>query len=56
MFSAVRDALRPGGYFAVALPAEWAVRLGDRYLEREATFPVRVHRSLTRHFTVYRRA
>ncbi|MCI0497906.1 MAG: methyltransferase domain-containing protein [Thermoplasmata archaeon] len=55
MFESVADALRTGGHLALALPAEWALHLGDEYMARTATFPVRVHRSLTRRFAVYRR-
>jgi len=55
LFSSSADALAPGGHLAVALPAEWAVHLGEEHLERISAHPMKVHRSLTRWFTVFRR-
>jgi len=55
LFSSCADALAFGGHLAVALPAEWAVRLGGEHLEMVRTHPMRVHRSLTRWFTVFRK-
>jgi len=55
LFSSSADALAPGGHLAVALPAEWAVHLGEEHLERVSTHPMKVHRSLTRWFTVFKK-
>lgn len=55
LFSSATEALRLGGHLAVSLPSEWAVRLGEEHLELRSTHPMKVHRSLTRWFTVYRK-
>lgn len=53
-FSAFAEALPSGGYAAVVLPNEDAVQLGQQHLELIERHSVRVHRSLTRHFCVFR--
>ncbi len=55
MFTASAESLRTGGHLAVALPAEWAIRLGGEHLEMIGSHPMKVHRSLTRWFTVFRK-
>lgn len=52
--SAFRDVLRTGGHAAVVLPGEDAIRLAEGSLELIEHHSVRVHRSLTRHFCVFR--
>lgn len=54
-FHAFTDVLRDGGYAAVALPDVQSVRLGERYLVLKESYSMKVHRSLTRHFCVYRK-
>ena len=46
--------LRPGGYAAVVLPSDAAVRIGEEFLELVEMHPLRVHRSLTRRFCAFR--
>lgn len=54
-FRAFAQLLKPGGRAVVGLPNEKALRYGEEAsLALEADFPYRVHRSLTRHFAVYR--
>ncbi len=48
--------LRPGGHVAIVLPDEDAIRLGGERFELIERHSVRVHRSLTRHFCVFRKS
>ncbi|OGS48139.1 MAG: hypothetical protein A3K68_02955 [Euryarchaeota archaeon RBG_16_68_13] len=54
-FAAFADVLRPGGHAAVILPDARAEEIGGRHLELLERHPMRVHRSLTRTFCVFRR-
>lgn len=55
-FEAIAGSIRPGGYAVVGVPAEAAARRAAEFLPPVDHFSVRVHRSLTRHFVVLRRA
>ncbi len=52
-FAACRQILAPGGKLAIVLPAEKYTLLAEGFM-LEAMYPVRVHRSLTRYFCVFR--
>lgn len=54
-FSTFAEVLRPGGYVSIVLPGSWAVEMGSGYLDLVKCWPVRVHRSLTRHISLYRK-
>lgn len=54
-FGACRQMLAPGGKLAIVLPAEKYTLLAEGFM-LEAMYPVRVHRSLTRYFCVFRAA
>jgi tRNA (guanine10-N2)-dimethyltransferase len=49
-----RAFVRPGDRIVVGVPSQEDVPIVGRELEHVATYPVRVHRSLTRHFVVFR--
>ena len=53
-FETFVQVLRPGGYAAMVLPSDEAVRLGEDFLELVEAHPLRVHRSLTRRFCAFR--
>lgn len=55
-FGAFASALKSGGHAAVVLPDEDAIRIGERELELTERHSLRVHRSLTRHFCVFRKS
>ncbi len=55
-FTAFLDALPSGGHAAVVLPNEDAIEIGQGHLEVIERHSVRVHRSLTRHFCVFRKS
>ncbi|MFA5895858.1 MAG: TRM11 family methyltransferase [Thermoplasmata archaeon] len=55
-FAAFADALPSGGHAAVVLPNEDAIQLAQHDLELVERHSVRVHRSLTRHFCVFRKS
>lgn len=54
-FGAVASAVRPGGHVVLGLPNASSVEAAGRNLRRVERFEVRAHKSLTRHFAVYRR-
>jgi len=54
-FGACRDMLGPGGRMAIVLPARKYASMAEGFAP-EGMYPVRVHRSLTRHFCVFRAA
>jgi tRNA (guanine10-N2)-dimethyltransferase len=54
-FIACRDMLSDGGRLAIVLPAEKHTQLAEGFA-MEGMYPVRVHRSLTRFFCVFRAA
>lgn len=47
--------LRPGGYAAVVLPSERAIRIGEEFLGLEEAHAIRVHKALTRTFCAFLR-
>ncbi|MFO7618560.1 MAG: RsmD family RNA methyltransferase [Thermoplasmata archaeon] len=53
-FAACHAMLKDGGALAIALPAEKHISLADGF-DLEGIYPVRVHRSLTRYFCVFRK-
>jgi tRNA (guanine10-N2)-dimethyltransferase len=53
-FATCHAMLKDGGRLAMALPDEKHTKLAEGF-ELEGMYPVRVHRSLTRHFCVFRR-
>ena len=52
-FEAFGRLLKPGAFLAVSLPAERHATMAGPDLKLEESYPVRVHGSLTRHFTVF---
>ena len=52
-FAAFRKILPPGGYTAIILPSEEAIRIGEEYFDLEERHSLRVHRSLTRTFCAF---
>jgi tRNA (guanine10-N2)-dimethyltransferase len=54
-FETFTDILKDGGYAAVALPDAESVSLGGEYLVLKESHAMKVHRSLTRHFCVFRK-
>ena len=52
-FEAFGRMLKPGGRLAICLPEERHATMVGPDLKLEETYPVRVHGSLTRHFTVF---
>jgi tRNA (guanine10-N2)-dimethyltransferase len=54
-FEAFSDILKPGGYASVVLPDLELIELGKEYLILNETHSMRVHKSLTRHFSVFKK-
>jgi len=54
-FEVFRKILKKDRYLVIALPDKKFMDLGKKYLNLLETHPVRVHRSLTRYFCVYRK-
>lgn len=54
-FEVFRKILKKGGCLVIALPDKRFMELGKKYLSLFEAHPVRVHRSLTRYFCVYRK-
>lgn len=54
-FDVFRKILKKEGYLVIALPDKKFMELGKKYLNLLESHPVRVHRSLTRYFCVYRK-
>lgn len=54
-FLAAREALRPGGRVALAVPHARHLERGAQHLTLEDHHVMRVHRSLDRHFAVFRK-
>jgi tRNA (guanine10-N2)-dimethyltransferase len=52
-FSVFRKLLRRGGFAAVVLPSDGAVRIGEESLELVEAHPLRVHATLTRTFCAF---
>jgi len=55
-FEAFGQLLKPGAHLAICLPEERHATMAGPDLKLEETYPVRVHGSLTRHFTVFSRS
>jgi tRNA (guanine10-N2)-dimethyltransferase len=55
-FAAFREILPRGGFAAVALPSEEAVRIGEEFLELEEAHTLQVHRTLARTFAAFVRS
>jgi len=55
-FAVFRRLLRPGGFAAVVLPSEDAIKIGEEFLRLEEAHPLRVHATLTRTFCAFVRA
>ena len=55
-FAAFRDILPRGGFAAVALPSEEAVRIGEEFLDLEEAHTLQVHRTLARTFAAFVRS
>ncbi len=53
-FKSCHEMLKPGGKLAIALPGENHVTLAEGF-QLEGMYPVRVHRSLTRNFCIFRK-
>lgn len=54
-FEAFSRVLRKGGNLAIVLPGTHAIDLGKEYLSLQEFHPMRVHKSLTRYFCVYKK-
>ncbi|UCG69246.1 MAG: methyltransferase domain-containing protein [Thermoplasmata archaeon] len=54
-FGSFNEIIRPGGYVSVLLPDMELIRLGEKYLSLKESYSMKVHRSLTRHFCVYKK-
>lgn len=54
-FVAFLDILKPGGYACVVLPDLELIDMGKGYLSLKEIHSMRVHRSLTRHFCVFKK-
>ncbi len=52
-FDSFSKILEPGGRLAIVLPGSEHIRLGKKYFSLLGEYPVKVHRSLTRHFCVF---
>ena len=52
-FKMFQQLLKKGGKAVVGVPSVDAVEIGKKYLKLKETHPYRVHRSLTRYFTVF---
>ena len=55
-FAVFQKLLPPGGFAAVVLPSEDAIRIGEEFLRLEEAHPLRVHATLTRTFCAFVRA
>jgi len=54
-FETFSELLVKGGYAAVVLPDEESKELGEEHLVLKESYAMKVHRSLTRHFCVFRK-
>ncbi|UCE37012.1 MAG: RsmD family RNA methyltransferase [Thermoplasmata archaeon] len=54
-FETFNKILKPGGYASVVLPHAELIKMGEDFLSLEETHAMRVHRSLTRNFCVYKK-
>jgi tRNA (guanine10-N2)-dimethyltransferase len=54
-FKMFSEVLAPGGYAAVSLPNSQSIQIGQEFLALKESYAMMVHRSLTRHFCVFRK-
>jgi tRNA (guanine10-N2)-dimethyltransferase len=54
-FEAFSDILKPGSYASVVLPDLELIEMGKEYLTLKESHSMKVHRSLTRHFCVFKK-
>jgi len=55
LFRTAQERLKKGGYLSAIFPEQSYIMMGKEHLELIETYKVRVHRSLDRHFTVFRK-
>jgi len=55
LFKTALKRLKKGGYLSAIFPGKNYIIMGKEHLELIETFKVRVHRSLNRHFTVFKK-
>ncbi len=55
LFRAAQRGLKKGGYLSAIFPRQKYISIGKEHLDLIETYKVRVHRSLDRHFTVYKK-
>ena len=53
-FGKIKEWLKKGSFAVIGLPDRKFIEKGSKYLHLEEVHPMRVHRSLTRYFCVYR--
>jgi tRNA (guanine10-N2)-dimethyltransferase len=53
-FKAFAEVLKPDGKLTIVLPSQKLVKIGEEHFTLLGEYPVRVHKSLTRRFCVYR--
>ncbi len=56
LFRTAQKRLKKDGYLSAIFPGKNFIALGEEHLELMETYKVRVHRSLDRHFTVFKKA
>lgn len=56
LFETCEKRLKEGGYLAAIFPGEEYVDLGQKYLQLLESYKLRVHRSLDRYFTVFKKS
>lgn len=54
-FDSFSKILRDGGYVSIVLPDEESIKIGENYMNLEESHTLRVHRSLTRNFCVFKK-
>jgi tRNA (guanine10-N2)-dimethyltransferase len=54
-FQSFSDVLKPEGRAVVGLSDKKLITLGENYLSLREVYPLKVHRSLTRYFTIFQR-
>ncbi|MEE9151761.1 MAG: methyltransferase domain-containing protein [Thermoplasmata archaeon] len=54
-FKTFSEVLKPGGYLSILLPDAKFIQIGEKYLSLKESYALRVHKSLTRNFCVYRK-
>jgi tRNA (guanine10-N2)-dimethyltransferase len=54
-FETFANVLKPGRYVSILLPDKESIKIGEEYLSLKESYAMRVHKSLTRNFCVYRK-